>query len=129
MKLKLIENENLKEYSDNPEPEYKDTVRIPVTVNATFTYTVEVPESKAESDELESYIDEEIQDRFPGDYDNYTIEDIDYSYYSKAAYEEDRAEEHRLMDDSEEATQPENIAKKEEYKKMVTPDFKVGSKI
>jgi hypothetical protein len=34
-----------------------------------------------------------------------------------------------MLSDGEEATQPQDIAKKVEYKKMVTPDFKVGSKI
>ena len=32
-------------------------------------------------------------------------------------------------EDSSEATQPNDIAKKEEYKNMVTPTFKVGKKI
>ena len=133
MKLRLIENENLKEYSDNPEPEYEDEVRVPVEVQATFQYTIEVPKSVAEGDNLEEYIDEEVQRYFPDDYDNYEITDVDYHYISKADYEANRADEYndeqRLMDDSEEATQPQDIPKKVEYKKMVTPDFKVGSKI
>lgn len=130
MKLKLIENEKLNEYSDNPEPKYEDTVRVPVYVDAIFKYTIEVPKSKAEDDEsLEDYVNIAVKDIFPDEYDNWRIEDMDIDYTTKSGYEEERADEHRLMDDSEEATQPEDIPKKEEYKKMVTPDFKVGSKI
>ena len=130
MKLRLIENENLNEYSDNPVPEEVKTVRVPVEVNAVFTYTIEVPEKTAEdSISLEDYIEEEVKHLFPDEYDNYEIDDIDYHYYTRDAYDEERADEQRLMDDSEEATQVEDIPKKEEYKKMVTPDFKVGSKI
>lgn len=33
------------------------------------------------------------------------------------------------LEEAEEATQPTDIAKKVEYKKMVTPEFKVGSKL
>ena len=130
MKLRLIENENLNEYSDNPVPEEVKTVRVPVEVNAVFTYTIEVPEKTAEdSISLEDYIEEEVKRLFPDEYDNYEIDDIDYHYYTRDTYDEERADEQRLMDDSEEATQVEDIPKKEEYKKMVTPDFKVGSKI
>ena len=130
MKLRLIENEKLNEYSDTPVPEEVEMVRVPVEVNATFTYTIEVPKRTAEdSSSLEDYINEEVKRLFPDEYDNYEIDDIDYNYYTRDAYEEDRWEEQRLMDDSEEATQPQDIPKKVEYKKMVTPDFKVGSKI
>lgn len=129
MKLRLIEDENLKEYSDNPEPDYEDTVRIPVTVQSTFTYTIEVPKSTAEDGDLDDYIDSEVKELFPEEYDNWVIDDIDYSYTTREGYEEELADEHRLMDDSEDATQVEDIAKKEEYKKLVTPSFKVGKKI
>ena len=129
----IVETEKLKEYDDEPwtsGPDYPDTVDIDVSVNATFKYTIEVPKSTAErSDSLSDYIDSEIKEMFPDEYNDYEIDDIDYNYYTRDAYEEDRWEDQRLMDDSEEATQPEDIAKKEEYQKMVTPNFKKGKKL
>lgn len=135
MKLRLIEEENLKEYSDNPEPAYEDTVRVPVTVEATFTYTIEVPKSSTKYDSsLEDYITDTIKDLFPDEWDNYEIEDINYNYISDESHEADLADTYNDdvklgMYDSEEATQPNDIAKKEEYINIITPNFKVGKKI
>lgn len=59
---------------------------------------------------------------------NYLQQIVDYcisyanDYNITLSYSED-------YNESDEATQPSDIAKKEEYKKLVTPDFKRGKSI
>ena len=124
MKLRLKEYEN---------PYWSDSSVLRVAGNLAIAINGAIADADNTKDQtyiLSKVIGEvkELCDDYRIDYDNLLnyhqeIED----WVNKPAEIED--EEDEIIEDSEEATQPEDIAKKEEYKKMVTPEFKVGKKI
>ena len=67
-------------------------------------------------------------DKLPSENFPYTTEGIIKAYID-TKLQKDLENQMTECDDNSEATQPEDIAKKAEYRKLVQPDFKVGSKI
>lgn len=114
-------------YSDPPE--YEDDYEVEGTVVVSYPFKVTAYKSWNRSD-IESYLKDNFNECV--DSSAMEIEDIDYSWTGPQDHEDelaDMAHDEAMLQDCEEATQPEDIAKKEEYKKMVIPDFKVGKKI
>ena len=124
MKLKLKEYEN---------PYWSDSD----ILRAAGDLTVAINGAVAEADNIkdQTYILSQIVGEvkelcgdYHIDYDNLLNHYQEIEDWSNGSVEIEDDEE--VIEDSEEvaATQPEDIAKKEEYKKMVTPEFKVGKK-
>jgi hypothetical protein len=109
-------------------PEYEDDYEVEGTVSVDYPFTLTAFESWTRSD-VEEYLKENFNECV--DTSGMEIIDIDYSKNRPSDEDDfaDTAYEEAMLSDGEEATQPQDIAKKVEYKKMVTPDFKVGSKI
>ena len=110
-------------------PEYEKDYEVEGVVSVDYPFTVTAYSSWNRSD-IEDYLKENFNECV--DTSDGEIVQMDFSWTGPQDYEDELADEmhdEAMLRDGEEATQPEDIPKKEEYKKLVTPDFKVGSKI
>lgn len=120
-------NESATHYYDPPE--YEDDFEVEGTVSVEYPFMVTAYKSWNRAD-IEEYLKDNFNDCI--DSSDMEILDIDYSWTGPQDRADDLADiahDEAMLQDGEEATQPNDIAKKEEYMKMVTPNFKVGKKI
>lgn len=110
-------------------PEYEDDYEVEGVVSVDYPFTVTAYKSWNRSD-IEDYLKENFDECI--DSSNMEIVQIDYSWTGPQDYADelaDIAHEESMLQDGEEATQPTDIAKKEEYLNMVEPSFKKGKRI